>query len=219
MAVIQDARLARSGRVAQTGTLPPDIHADSAALAQRAAAGDRSALRSLFQTLRGRLHGTLYRVLGSNEHMEDLLQETCIEVFRSLGSYRGEAQLTTWADRIAVRVAYRYLRNAPRKGLVPAAAVGLCLVSSPEDNALHREGVRRLYAALASLKPQYRIAFVLFTVDGRSLQEVAEVTGTSRIAVKSRVWRARRLLRAAAEADAVLAAYLGEPGEESCSDE
>src|SRR5262245_18162827 len=91
-------------------------HISDAELAQSAAAGERLAQQLLCRRLKNAVHATLYRVLGSNLHMEDLLQESFIEVFRSLSSYRGEAKLTTWADRIAVRVAFHHLRrNSLRK--------------------------------------------------------------------------------------------------------
>jgi RNA polymerase sigma-70 factor (ECF subfamily) len=177
-------------------------------LARRAYSGDRAAQRVLFRDLKRPMHATLYRVLGSNRQVEDLLQEAFIELFRSLPSYRGEAKLTTWADRITTRVAYRHLR---RQRLMLASDVPVSTptaVGTPEHDLQAKEGVRRLYAALNTLKPHYRIAFALFSIDGRSLKEVAEATGVSLIAAKSRIWRARRLLEAAARADAVLAAYL-----------
>lgn len=187
---------------------PPSEPAHPVALARRAGAGDEAAQRQLFRELAPRLHATLYRVLGSNTFVEDVLQDTFVEVFRSLPSYRGEALMTTWADRIAIRVAYRFLRRH-KAALVPQhVAPNLSLVGSPEDEILHREGVRRLYAVLNTMKPQLRITFALFAVDGRSLKDVAEQTGVSLIAVKSRVWRARRHLELAAREDTVLARYL-----------
>jgi RNA polymerase sigma-70 factor (ECF subfamily) len=143
--------------------------------------------------------------------MEDLLQESFLAVFRALPSYRGEAKLTTWADRIAVRVAFHYLRrnSSLRAGDRSAeSAPALRLVSSAEDNAEHRQGVARLYAQLRRLKPEYQIAFALFELDGRSIEEVAEITGVSLVAAKSRISRARRKLCEAARRDDVLTTYL-----------
>jgi RNA polymerase sigma-70 factor, ECF subfamily len=187
---------------------PPSEQLHPVALARRAGAGEEVAQRQLFRELRPRLHATLYRVLGSNIFIEDVLQDTFVEVFRSLASYRGEALMTTWADRIAIRVAYRFLRRHKAASAQEPAPPSLCLVGSAEDNLLHREGVRRLYAVLDRMKPQLRITFALVAVDGRSLKDVAEQTGVSLIAVKSRVWRARRLLEQAAREDTVLARYL-----------
>lgn len=184
--------------------------ASDAELARRAAAGERRAQQLLFAQLKGSVHATLYRVLGSNLHMEDLLQECFIEVFRSLASYRGEAKLTTWADRIAVRVAFHHLRRQSTLRSLERQAEPLRLVRSPDDDAEHRQGVARLYDVLGRLKPEYRIAFALFTFDGRSIEEVADVTGVTPIAAKSRIARARHKVWAAARRDHALAHYLAD---------
>jgi RNA polymerase sigma-70 factor (ECF subfamily) len=180
----------------------------AAQLARRAGSGDRTAQRELFHALKPYLHATLYRVLGSNAQLDDLLQDTFIEVYRSLPSYRGDAKLSTWADRIAVRVAYRYLKRERAARHRTPVEPALSLVTGSEEEILHREGVRRLYAVLAMLKPESRIAFALFAVDGRSLREVADLTGATLVAAKSRIWRARREVMAAAGADGILARYL-----------
>src|SRR5262245_4997750 len=88
---------------------------DDQRLAGLCVQGDRSSQRELFLGQRKRVHFTLYRILGSNNELEDLIQETFLEIFRSLVGFRGEARLSTWIDRIAVRVAYGYLsrRRAP----------------------------------------------------------------------------------------------------------
>ncbi len=80
-------------------------------------AGEPAALRRLFERERCYVHGLLYRVVGSNSHMDDLLQDTFLEVFRSLGSFRGESSLRTWIHRCAVRVAYAHFKQKAR---VPA---------------------------------------------------------------------------------------------------
>jgi RNA polymerase sigma-70 factor (ECF subfamily) len=185
-------------------------------LARRAASGERDAQRELFRRLRNSVHGTLYRVLGSNELMEDLIQDSFIEIFRSLPHYRGESLLQTWADRIAARVAFHHLkRKRPRReGDRALGTVQLFVVGSPEDQAQHREELGRLYALFRRMKPEDHVALAMFMLDGRSLDEVAEVTGVSLVAAKNRVSRARRKLFAAARRDPLLLGYLTERGEE-----
>jgi len=184
------------------------------ALAGRAAQGDRAAQREVFQALKSTVHATFYRILGSNEHMEDLLQDAFIEVFRSLPHYRGEAKLSTWAVPIAARVAFHYLRNRrSRAEKIHQVPVQLHLVGSPEDHAQHREGLRRLYELLSRMTPEQHVALALFMVDGRSIEEIAALTGVSVVAVKNRISRGRRKLFAAARKDPALTAYLAERGE------
>lgn len=180
-------------------------------LARRAATGDRVAQRALFLEQRGNVHRALFRILGSNREIEDLLQDAFIEIFKALGSFRGESTLGRWCQTIAIRVAYLSIsRRRP-----PAVELALVedTVASDADLRRHvqvREAARRLYAALDRIEAKQRIAFALAAIDGKSLAEVAELTGSSVFAVKTRVWRARRELMRRAGNDAVLAAYLEE---------
>lgn len=188
----------------RTVTAPDDL-----ALAQRCAAGERAAQRELFSGYSRRVHATLYRVLGSNREMEDLVQEALLETFRSLPRYRGEAKLSTWIDRISARVAYGYLsRKKPSPVSLDAVAEPFAHAPSAEQAVLTREGHRRLYGVLGRLAPKYRIAFALHVVDGRPLREVAEITESSLVAVKTRVSRARREVDRRARKDPVLATYV-----------
>ena len=83
-------------------------------------------------------------------------------------------------------------------------------MASSEEASQHREGVKRLYHVLEQLGADQRIAFALFELDGRSLEEVAAITGATLVAVKNRVARARRKVWETASRDSVLASYLGE---------
>ena len=82
------------------------------------------AQREFFDTFVAYVHGILYRILGSNREIEDLVQESFLQIFRSLVRFRGEAQLKTWISRITVRVAFAFLkrRKAPLVSLdaIPA---------------------------------------------------------------------------------------------------
>lgn len=190
-------------------------------LVDRCLGGESAAARELFRRHRGRVHACLYRVLGANQDMDDLLQEAFLQVFQSLRGWRAEASLATWIDRVAVRVAYRYLTNRRRRGTTvelvddAAAAAADATASDGTTGARHqlaRDGVRRLYAALDALSPAARLAFTLHEIDGRSMAEVAEIVGATVTATKLRVWRARRAVEAAAAADPILRELLAEGG-------
>lgn len=180
-------------------------------LARRAASGDRGAQRELFLAQRAHVHHALFRILGSNRELEDLLQDAFIEIFRALPSFRGDSTLSRWCQTIAIRVAYLAIsRRRP-----PAVDLALVedVLASEADVRRHvqiREAARRLYAALDRIEPKQRIAFALAAIDGKSLAEVAELTESSVFAVKTRVWRARRDLMRRAGKDPVLSAYLAE---------
>jgi RNA polymerase sigma-70 factor (ECF subfamily) len=182
-------------------------------LARRCCAGERAAQRDLFQREKRRVHATLYRVLGSNAEMEDLVQEAFLEIFKGLSGFRGEASLGTWIDRVAVRVAYAHI--ARRK----PASVSLSLVSdvrardaTTEERVIGREAARRLYSTLDRVEPRQRIAYVLHVFEGRPVAEVAAAMESTVVLTKVRIWRARRAIEAHARRDPLLASFLPSAG-------
>jgi RNA polymerase sigma-70 factor (ECF subfamily) len=194
------------------------LYVEDVLLVDRCLTGEPAATRELFRRHRHRVHASLFRVLGSNRDMDDLLQESFLQVFQSLRGWRAEASLATWIDRVAVRCAYRYLSQRGRRvettPLHDDEAVALrCSDDGPgERRQLARDGVARLYAALEELAPAARLAFTLHELDGRSLAETAALVGSSVTATKLRVWRARKRIEAAAAADPVLREFLSPTG-------
>ncbi len=181
------------------------------ALARRAAGGDRSAQRELFHAQRASVHHTLFRILGSNRDLEDLIQDSFLEIFRALPSFRGDSTLSRWCQTIATRTAY--LTISRRKPVSIDIALVQDELAGDDDTrrqAQLREIARRLYIALDRIEAKQRIAFALAVVDGLSLAEVAQLTESTVVAVKTRVWRARRDLMKRASRDAVLAQYVNE---------
>jgi RNA polymerase sigma-70 factor (ECF subfamily) len=185
-------------------------------LVDRCLTGEPAATRELFRRHRGRVHACLYRVLGSNRDMDDLLQEAFIQVFQSLRGWRAEASLSTWIDRVSVRVAYRYLSQRGRRiqtdvldGDEGGATMDGAVIEGPgARRQLARDGVKRLYEVLDELGPASRLAFTLHEIDGRPLSEVAALVGSSVTATKLRVWRARKKIEQAAAADPVLREFV-----------
>jgi RNA polymerase sigma-70 factor, ECF subfamily len=190
-------------------------------LVDRCLTGEPAATRELFRRHRGRVHACLYRVLGGNRDMDDLLQEAFLQVFQSLRGWRAEASLATWIDRVAVRVAYRYLSQRRRRIVAEPLAdedVAGTAPSVSDDvpgprRQLARDGVKRLYAVLDELSPAARLAFTLHEIDGRTISETAQLVGSSVTATKLRVWRARNRVQAAAAQDPILSEFL-EPSAE-----
>ena len=192
----------------------PTSPASDAELIAASLAGDEPAQRTLFRREYPRVHATVYRLLGNRREVDDLVQETFIAAFRALATYRGDAKLSTWIDRIAVRVVFHHIRA--RKVTVSLESVREPGTSGEIEDQTHaRDGLRRLYAVLATMSPDARAAFALYAIDGRSIAEVAAVTGTTTIAAKLRIWRARREVTRQAEADPVLAEFLTTRREET----
>jgi RNA polymerase sigma-70 factor, ECF subfamily len=182
------------------------------ALAQRAAEGDRAAQRELFHAQKASVHHTLFRILGANRDIEDLIQDAFLEIFRALPSFRGESTLSRWCQTIATRTAYLAIERRKPPAVELEVVENEIVDRDPDAHrvALARQAARRLYAALDKVDPKQRIAFALAVIDGRSLAEVAQLTDSSLVAVKTRVWRARRDLMKRAAKDPVLASYLTE---------
>ncbi len=131
-------------------------------------------------------------LLGNHDDAEDALQETFLRAIRGLGSFRGEAQLKTWLTRIAIRVCLeqrhqRHQRPIPLEQL-PAPRPS----ASPETQTLHK---LLLQSALSELPPRRQAIFLLKEVEGWSLTEIAEATGTNTPLVKVELYRARKTLQ------------------------
>lgn len=191
------------------------IAPDDLTVARRCVEGDRVAQRQLFRDHRQRVHRTLYRILGSNRDLEDLVQEAFLEVYRSLTHFRGEAHLSTWITRITTRVAFAYISKrkpaAASLDLVPAIEAG---GPSAVELVMARQAAGRLYAALDRVDAKQRVAYTLHVIEGLPLKEVAELTESSLVATKSRVWRCRRELARRGKNDPLLAALLSGEGDE-----
>jgi RNA polymerase sigma factor (sigma-70 family) len=174
-------------------------------LAQRCVAQERSAQLQLFREHRERVHLILYRVVGGNEEMEDLVQDAFIEIFRSLRLYRGDSQLGTWIDRITTRLVMRHVAHRKPRAL-PLPRLELVHDGPSADaRVAARQQARKVYALIDALEAEQRVALTLHAIDGRPLREVASMMGASLVATKVRVWRARRSLEARALTDPDLA--------------
>lgn len=186
---------------------------DDAPLVERAQAGDREALGDLFvrhsQTVRRLLAG----VIGPSSDLDDLVQDVFVQVFRSLPGFRRESRFSTWLHQVTLYAAYNHLRR-PRRVVLSERAEDAAAepVGEPGPFAsLHgRQALSRLDAILAAIKPKKRIAFILFAVEGYSVNEISEMVRAPVPTVKSRIWFARRELRRRAQRDPVLSAILAE---------
>ncbi len=158
----------------------------SGSKAERAAAHER-----LFVALRKPIYALCLQLTGNAVDAEDALQESFIAAFRGLSKFRGEARISTWLYRIAVREALRQKssRNAnqPRIMSEPAA---------PEESnpAVRREEIEQLQGALATLSAEHRTVLAMFAVQGLSHGEIAETLKIPTGTVWSRLHKARKQL-------------------------
>ena len=189
-------------------SIAPARSDEERALVRGCRAGDRQALDRFFRAYAPRVERVLARLLGPTPDLEDLLQATFVEAMGAFVRFRGEASLATWVTRIAVHVAQHHLRRGVRRvvplELVPPAQEPVDGARPPERLVDDHVLARRLHAALDRIKPRKRIAFLLYSVEGYDIEEVAALTGASRAATKSRIWFARRELMSLLREDPVL---------------
>lgn len=178
-------------------------------LADACRAGDREALDRFFRDNARTVERVLGRLVGPTPDLEDLVQMTFVEAIRSFPSYRGEASMSSWLTRIGIHVAYHHLRRGVRRFVpleaLPASEEQVSPATSPDVELDSRRVAARLHETLDKIKPKKRIAFLLYAIEGHSVEEIAAFTGASRTAVKSRLFFARRELQALVQQDPVLA--------------
>jgi RNA polymerase sigma-70 factor, ECF subfamily len=184
-----------------TGPSKPtgDVRTADLELAQRCRQGDTAAFEELYRAHAGRLYNLVFRMAGSAEHAEDLLQEVFLHAHKKLGSFRGDSSLGTWLYRLAVNQCLDFLRGRQAKmakttrSLDEDGAIEPAAVMPAIPTAVSRIDLER---AIARLPEGCRAAFVLHDVEGFEHNEVARLLGVSEGTSKSQVHKARMKLRA-----------------------
>jgi RNA polymerase sigma-70 factor, ECF subfamily len=175
--------------------------------------GDRGALDAVFREQTPALERLLARLVGPGADLEDLLQSTLMSAVSAFPRYRGEASVRTWLARIAVNEVRQHLRRPERRRRATLELVpdDRAAPEEPPDRATdQRRQLARLFTHLDKIGPKKRLAFVLTTIEGCSIEEAAALTGASVAATKSRVYWARRALLGRARKDPVLRDLLGD---------
>jgi RNA polymerase sigma-70 factor (ECF subfamily) len=160
----------------------------------------------VFREYAPRIYHIARRMLGNDADAEDVTQDVLVQVVRKLGTFRGDAQLSTWLHRVTVNaaLAFRQKRSNRQKrethetdtdalevtdGPVARWAVG------PEEPVLAAEQAAVIEGAIDGLPGPFRDVYVLADVEGLPNQEIADLLGLSVPAVKSRLHRARLRMR------------------------
>jgi RNA polymerase sigma-70 factor (ECF subfamily) len=170
-----------------------------AAVLDRARRGDMAALGEVYRTFSAPVYTLAARMTGSTTVAEDVLQETFLEVIRSLARFRGEASLATWVRRIAVSKSLMHLRSAWQRratlfrDLGEAEGAAVAPASPSEARAVQFN--MDLERALARLPDVSRVVVMLYHVEGYSHAEIARLMGMSVSFSKSQLSRAHARLR------------------------
>ncbi|MGN6652601.1 RNA polymerase sigma factor [Trinickia sp.] len=184
-------------------------HADDRALAAAIGAGERDAFVQLMRRYNRRLYRLARATLRDDADAQDALQDAYLAAYRSIGTFRGDAQLSTWLSRLVVNACLaRLRRDARRHARAPMVSMSandgsdheLMLMdksydASPDD-ALMRAQIRALLERkLDALPEAFRVVFVLRCVEELSVEETAQCLGIPEATVRTRQFRARGLLR------------------------
>jgi RNA polymerase sigma-70 factor (ECF subfamily) len=157
-------------------------------------AGDKNAFGELVYRHRDRLWSVALRTTSDPEEAADALQDAFLSAFRRADQFRGEAAVTTWLHRIVVNACLDRLRRRSSRPAVPLPDDLGQTLADPGDQISRRDTQLVIAAALANLPPDQRAAIVLVDVEGRSIQEAAELLGCPTGTVKSRCSRGRARL-------------------------
>jgi RNA polymerase sigma-70 factor (ECF subfamily) len=168
---------------------------------ERAKSGDAEAFEVLYNLHKRRVYSLCLRMTTNTAEAEDLTQEAFLQLFRKIGTFRGESAFSTWLHRMAVNVVLMRLR---KKGLqlVPIEETAETEEETPKKELGGQDPILagsidrlQMQKAVDSLPPGYRTIFVLHDVEGYEHNEIAEIVGCSIGNSKSQLHKARMKLR------------------------
>jgi RNA polymerase sigma-70 factor, ECF subfamily len=182
----------------------PQTDAATVALARD---GDSEAFRALVESHSRAVYRLAYRMTGSAQDAEDIVQETFLKAYRQLSRFESRANFSTWLHRIAVNCSIDLMRARPHREAGHDAADLDQLGSddraqkqaSPERLMLSTEVQDRVSGAMSSLSAMERAAFALRHFEGQSIDEISRALGLKTNATKHSIFRAVKKMRVALE--------------------
>jgi RNA polymerase sigma-70 factor, ECF subfamily len=209
---MSDVATVRSTEVLSGAAIRGELKAkDDAALVTAYLAGEERAFDELVARYQTRLLNFIYRTIGDRERGEDLVQEVFVRVYRHLHRFDRSKKFSTWIYTIASNLAKNELRNRARNPLVLFQAIKQNWqdddrpvqfedTASRPDDLFRKRHLRELVEeAVTKLPGHHRQVFVLRELEGKSYEEIAEITACNLGTVKSRLNRARNAFAALIE--------------------
>jgi RNA polymerase sigma-70 factor, ECF subfamily len=164
-------------------------------LVARCRAGDQQAFRQLFDETVASVHRHLSLLLGPDQDVDDLVQLVFLNVFSAIKTFRGTASFSTWLFRVTINVANQELRQRGRRrrlnsALTEAGHVRLGATHHTPELQIHLQ--QQIYEILDQLPVKKRETYILYMYEGYSLEEIADLLGSSVSTIGSRLQSARR---------------------------
>lgn len=176
-----------------------------AELVRRALARDEAAVRAIMQANNRRLYRLARGILRNDGEAEDVVQETYVRAFTHLADFRGDSSLATWLSRIAMNEALgRLRRHRPGVELssLPQGTLEAQIIQfpraaedDPEKSMAMREIQHVVEHAIDELPDAFRLVFITRVIEGMNVEETADILGLNPVTVKTRLHRARAMLR------------------------
>ena len=163
----------------------------------RARAGDQAAFEAIFQRYERQIYSFAYRMMGDPDDAYDLTQECFIKAYRNLEKTNGDLNVSAWLHRIASNSCLDVLRRRKRIRWLPwendrhETLLQPYMADDPEATVVSTETRQDVQVILNQMSPRNRLALLLREFEGLSTEEIGEVLGISRSAVKSVLFRAR----------------------------
>ena len=175
-------------------------------LVVKARGRDPDAFRTIMKRNNLRLYRLARSVVRNDAEAEDIVQEAYLQAFAHLDRFRGEARLATWLSRITINEALARLRRQRRRQAVHRLAASApdaqiipfpqnTLGDDPERSMAQRQILRLVEQATDNLPAAFRVVFVARGIEGLSVDETAGLLGLRPATVKTRLHRARALVR------------------------
>jgi RNA polymerase sigma-70 factor (ECF subfamily) len=168
------------------------------ALTQRAAKGDMQSFAELFERHNRRVYSLCLRMTQNQSEAEDLAQEVFVQLFRKIGSFRGESAFTTWLHRLTVNqvlMHFRKLKGRDEKTTEDGETPDQTVLGTENPNRMPVVDRIALDNAIKQLPPGYRTVFMLHDVEGYEHEEIAQMLNRSVGTSKSQLHKARLKLR------------------------
>jgi RNA polymerase sigma factor (sigma-70 family) len=169
--------------------------------------GDESAFKKLVDEWQDMVYNTALSIVQHTDDADDITQEVFIQVYQSIGSFKGESKFSTWLYRVTLSKALDHEKKKKRK---KRFAFVQTLFGNHDEEQMHpvefdhpgvqlekKQRASELFSALKKIPDKQRIAFTLHKLEGQSYQEVAEIMNTSLYAVESLMARAKTNLKKA----------------------
>ncbi|WP_256749711.1 RNA polymerase sigma factor [Mesorhizobium sp. Mes31] len=183
-------------------TAAPSAASGDMQLVRRALARESEAFRAIMKAHNQRLYRIARGVVRNGSEAEDIVQEAYVRAFASLGAFRGDSSLATWLSRIVINEALGRLRKRRRTVAMPESQAEIIQFplnpsDDPERTMAQRQILKLVEQATDSLPDVYRTVFVARVIEGLSIEETADLLGVRPETVKTRLHRARALVRKA----------------------